>query len=76
MTTLAGLTPAAGSLDSRLRGNDSASMAASRLNRDKLRRRYARYTSFPPTIVAVTFPLNFHPSNGELRLFERPSASR
>ena len=26
----------------------------------------ARYTIFPPTIVATTFPVNAHPSNGVL----------
>jgi len=46
-------------------------MAASRSNRDKFRCGYARCTIFPPTIVAVTCPVNFHPSNGELRVFER-----
>ena len=35
-----------------------------------------RYTIFPATIVAVTAPLSLHPSNGELRLLERPSAAR
>src|SRR5262250_3026837 len=31
----------------------------------------ARYTRFPPTTVATTFPVNCQPSNGEFRDIDR-----